>query len=254
MPLTLRSEKGLALTYQELDANFQGLANGAFLETTIAGTYEFDQVNATIGMDAPTITCDSLTTGDLQYTTRKYLPGEVVQQHYYRTDTLGSFTANLGWSSNPSDVGFGRAVHVTSFDTTITPVFQDSLIVWELQIQGEPNNHDSGWLIGEEDETGVQVIRRAGYEGYNSTRPIDQQNTFMSDFYDADSSTTLRCSRILYFDKPNVAGTPKTYALIFTSTNNDNNFIWNTNRTASAPPANVREVGVSTWSIKEIKQ
>ena len=60
MPLTLRSEKGLALTYQELDANFQGLANGAFLETTIAGTYEFDQVNATIGIDAPLVTADTI--------------------------------------------------------------------------------------------------------------------------------------------------------------------------------------------------
>lgn len=60
MPLTLRSEKGSALTYEEMDTNFQGLANGAFLETTIAGTYEFDQVNATIGMDAPTITSNEL--------------------------------------------------------------------------------------------------------------------------------------------------------------------------------------------------
>lgn len=55
MPLTLRSEKGSALTYEEMDANFQGIANGAFLETTIVGTYEFDQVNATIGVSAPLI-------------------------------------------------------------------------------------------------------------------------------------------------------------------------------------------------------
>ena len=254
MPLTLRSEKGSALTYEEMDTNFQGIANGSFWETTIAGTYEFDQVNATIGMNAPLIECDVLTTVDLQYTTRKYLPGEVVQQHYYRTDALETFQANLGWSENANDVGFGRAVHVTSFDTTITPVFQDSLIVWELQIQGEPNNHDTGWLIGETVGTGVQVIRRTGYEGYNSGSTINQQNTFMSDFYDSDSSTTLRCSRIVYFDKPDVVGVPKTYVMLFTSTNNDQNYIWNTNRTATAPPANAREIGVSTWSIKEIKQ
>lgn len=30
MPLVLRSDKGSALTYEEMDANFSGLANGAF--------------------------------------------------------------------------------------------------------------------------------------------------------------------------------------------------------------------------------
>lgn len=35
MTITYRSEKGSALTYDEMDNNFRGLANGSFLDTNI---------------------------------------------------------------------------------------------------------------------------------------------------------------------------------------------------------------------------
>ena len=65
---------------------------------------------------------------------RKYAPGQVVQQFYYRYDGVESFTTSTGWSARASDADFGRAVHVTPFNTSITPTFANSLIVWELQI------------------------------------------------------------------------------------------------------------------------
>lgn len=35
MTITYRSDKGSALTYDEMDSNFRGLANGSFLDTNI---------------------------------------------------------------------------------------------------------------------------------------------------------------------------------------------------------------------------
>lgn len=35
MTITYRGEKGSALSYQEMDDNFRGLANGSFLDTNI---------------------------------------------------------------------------------------------------------------------------------------------------------------------------------------------------------------------------
>ena len=188
---------------------------------------------------------------------RKYSPGQVVQQFYYRYDGVESFTTSTSWSARVSDADFGRAVHVTPFNTSITPMFANSLIVWELQIFGEPTAHNSGFLIGERNTSldQNQVINRSGYEGYNNTRTIDQQNTFVSDFYDADNDSTCRLTRIMYFDAPGSTEL-KTYIIFFTSTVDNTNYTYRINRTAGATAMQTSgfEVGVSTWCIKEIAQ
>jgi hypothetical protein len=188
---------------------------------------------------------------------RKYYAGQTIQQHYYRYDGIESFTTSSSGLAAGDHSEFGRLVHVTPFDTTITPQFSNSLIVWELQIYGEPTSHDSGWLIGEDVSGTATVIRRSGYEGYNNTRTRDQQNTFLSDFYDGDNNSTNRLSRIMYFDKPN-STTTRTYQMIFTNTADNADRTYRINRTSNASGGSVQasgyEVGVSTWCIKEIAQ
>ena len=189
---------------------------------------------------------------------RKYFPGQVLQQHYYRYDGIDSFTTSASGLDATAHSEFGRLVHVTPFDTVITPQFSNSLIVWELQIYGEPTNHNSGWLIGEDVGGTPTVIRRSGYEGYNNTRTRDQQNMFMSSHYDGDDNSTPKLARIMYFDKPNVT-TAKTYQLIYTNSTDNANMTFRINRTSNTSGGTSvqqsgYEVGVSTWCIKEIAQ
>ena len=190
---------------------------------------------------------------------RKYAPGQVVQQFYYRYDGIESFTTSTGWSARASDADFGRAVRLTPFDTSITPMFANSLIVWELQILGESTVHNGGFLIGERNTVldQNQVINRPGYEGYNNTRTIDQQNTFVSDLYDGDQNSTMRLTRIMYFDAPGSTEL-KTYIILFTNTTDNANNTYRINRTANVSGGAVQqsayEIGISTWCIKEIAQ
>lgn len=189
---------------------------------------------------------------------RIYAPGQTVQQHYYRYDGIESFTTAASGLGATDHSEFGRLVHATPFDTAITPQFSNSLIVWELQIYGEPTSHNTGWLIGENVVSTATVIRRTGYEGYNNTRTRDQQNTFISDHYDGgDNNSTNRLTRIMYFDKPETTAT-KIYQMIFTSTDDNTNHTYRINRTANTAGGSVQadnyEIGVSTWSIKEIMQ
>jgi hypothetical protein len=243
MTITKRSTKGSALTYAEMDENLRDLDEDMTIDRVLG--------------NGNTTTKD-ITVNKINYTEKSYTAGEVVQQYYYRYDGIQSFTTAASGLNSTDHSEFGRLVHVTPFDTVITPKFSDSLIVWELQIHGEPTNHNSGWLIGEDVSGTATVIRRTGYEGYNNTRPRDQQNTFISDHYDGDNNSTLRLTRIMYFDKPEITET-KTYQMIFTSTTDNANYTYRINRTANTSSGtsvqqSVYEVGVSTWCIKEIAQ
>lgn len=247
MTITKRAEKGSALTYDEMDENFRDLRYDTDLDRVL---------------ENGNTTTRNLTVGNIAYSSRTHVAGETVQQFYYRYDGIESFTTTANSSTSGCAVvdhnSFGRLILLSPFNTSITPKYSDSLIVIEFQIFGEPTSHNGGFLIGEDVAGLATVIRRPGYWGYNGLQPIDQQNTFVSDFYDGDNNSTLRLTRIMYFDKPETTN-EQNYRLIYTTTEDNTNYTYRINRPANTsagtvPQQSAYEVGVSTWSIKEIAQ
>lgn len=234
MTITTRANKGVSLTFDEMDENFRDLRFDTDLDRVLS--------------NGNTTTRD-LSVGSLQYTTRKYLPGEVVQQLYFREGTINRYTAlATGWSQGP--LAFGQWFIEIPARATITPQFADSLIVCEWNIYGEPSAHDTGFKIAELDSGVPTIINRPGYEGYNAQTAVGERNHFISDFFDNNDDSTGRMSNFMYFDKPNTTS-EITYTILFGANGNVGNaYTWNRAYGAGAD----YEECVSTWTIKEIKQ
>ena len=95
-----------------------------------------------------------------------------IQIKYRRIDEITSIATSTGNTGVlPADyTDFGRLCAFIPLQIDITPKFSDSLIKINFSIYGEATNHNCGFLIGEYNSTEnlFQIIRRAGYEGYNS--------------------------------------------------------------------------------------
>jgi len=274
---TLRKTKGSALTFDELDANFNEaqfrIGSTTINENIVLSDNQSsfligDNITLASGKSITlngSSTLNVLSSANIQaaagISQRTYEPGEIVQIKYKRLDEITS----LG--TNSADTGiittdyteFGRLVAFLPLQIDITPKFSDSLIKLTARIHGEATNSNSGWLIGEYNSTQklFQIIRRAGYEGYNAQRQRDQQNTYVADLYDGDNNSTLRLSNFAYYDKPGTTS-QKIYCMIYTSTTDNTNYVFRLNRTSNASAGSVQgnnyEVGVSTLEIMEIKQ
>lgn len=209
-------------------------------------------------------TLNVLSNADIQRATgiqqRTYEAGEIVQVKFKRIDEITSITTGASDTDMVASdyTDFGRLRAALPLHIDITPKFSNSLIKLTARIYGEATSHNSGWLIGEYNSTEklYQVIRRTGFEGYNNMRPIDQQNTYLSDLYDGDNNSTPRHSNFAYYDKPGTTSR-KGYCIIYTTTQDNANFTFRLNRTANSSgsvQASLYEVGVSTLEIMEIKQ
>tara|TARA_B100002019_G_scaffold175202_1_gene151407 strand:- start:2511 stop:3251 length:741 start_codon:yes stop_codon:yes gene_type:complete len=194
-----------------------------------------------------------------------YRTGQVVQRGYGRADGITNgyqtYTAaasnGVNWAS--ADTVFGQYfVEISPVRATITPYFTNSLIVIHWNIFGEPNTHNTGFKIAEliEDESGNMVptiIRRSGYEGYNrnAAEGLVEYNHYISDFYDADDSSTPRMSNFVYVDKPNSTD-ERTYTIMF-GANGESANTYRLNRAVASTGTNY-EYGVSTFWWEEIFQ
>ena len=186
--------------------------------------------------------------------------GDVVQRGYGRADgmTNGYFTYTAAvsngsnWSTTDNDFG-QRFVEITPVRVTITPRYTNSLIAIHWNIFGEPNSHNTGFKIAELVDGVPTIIRRTGYEGYNrnAAEGIVEYNHYISDFYDADDSSTPRMSNFVYHDKPNSTD-ERTYTIMF-GANGDSANTYRLNRAVASTGTNY-EYGVTTFFWEEIYQ
>lgn len=210
----------------------------------------------------------------------EYRPGEIVQQFYHRVGAVKAYEINgtsgkynTSTLKTPGQSGFrvcdlqglnfiqgseSRSlfgINLEDFEISITPRFADSLIVVEYNICGEPASHNHGIMMGEVNSAGAaQIITRSGYEGYQANAPLQYSNYYFSDFYDGDNNSTLSQMVITYIDKPNTTG-QKTYVPIFHSIHGGaSTRRFYQNRTVTTSTNYQYEYGVSSMSIKEIRQ
>ena len=209
-----------------------------------------------------------------------YWPGEIVQQQYVRVDKIETYlidkvTGKLSTTSYKTPLSADRVVSMQGLNfsrdgttaanmyargldplrVSITPRFANSLIVVEMNISGEPGNHNAGLWMGQEAGSEYQLITRTGYEGYNPKKATGRNNFYYSGWYDGDSNSTMKNIMITYIDKPNTTSAI-TYLPIYGSPHGDaGNRKFHLNRTASTNISSYNyEYGVSTISIKEIRQ
>jgi hypothetical protein len=224
MTITKRSVKGSALSYAEMDENIRDLREDTNLNRVLLN-------------------------GNTSNTELR-VPGLPLQVHYHRIDQANAYTcvASGGNLAGEDYSDFGNSVEVEATRMTITPKVANSIIQIDFSMFGEPNSHQSGFLIGQyhSANTTVTVIRRSGFEGFNNVEAKDLNNTYISDFYDSNDATTPRQSNFMYIDKPGTTN-PVTYVLIFKATTAANR-IYNLNQTVTTG----NEHGVSTMKIQEI--
>lgn len=215
--------------------------------------------------------------GRLEINDNFYRPGDVVQQLYSRVNVVGQWTARLIGTTGQRTTTVASAVgaklismqglnfsrqgataknmyagEVSDFRVSITPKYANSLIVIEMNISGEPQNSNSGLWMGElntSDE--IQLITRSPYEGYNPAQPTGRNNFYYSGWYDSNSDSTMKNNMLRYIDKPNTTSV-KTYSPIFGTAFADYYLV--TNRSFTYSTGYEYEYGVSTISIKEIRQ
>jgi hypothetical protein len=213
-----------------------------------------------------------------------YWPGEIVQQQYVRVDKIQSYeidatagrlsttafatpgrdpasttdrVVNMQGLNFTRDGSTSKAMYARGIDplrVSITPRFANSLIVVEMNISGETGSHNSGLWMGQETNSEYRLITRTGYEGYNPKRATGRNNFYYSGWYDGDESSTMKNMMISYIDKPNTTSAI-TYLPIYGSPHSAaSNRRFYLNRTKDLSNAYNYECGVSTISIKEIRQ
>ena len=256
-------------------------------DITATGNIAATDITATGDIIATGNVTASSPTADTHLTTKTYVdntyqPGQIVQQFYHRVDdvlvygidgTSGKLNATSyrtpgqtnfriidlqGLNFISGSGGTARslyAINMEDFEISITPKYSNSLIVVEYNICGETGSANTGMWMGEVNSNGAaQVITRSGYEGYNPNAPVGYNNSYFSDFYDGNDSSTLANHVITYIDKPNTTS-QKTYVPIYHSIHGDlSNREFHLNRTVTLSTAYDYEYGVSNMSIKEIRQ
>lgn len=276
MTITKRLDKGVALTYGELDENFRDLDSDMTLDRVLKNGDSSNRdlvLTGTATLTTPNLAADSAYFSNLSYASLNglasgdYLPGQTIQEHWYRFsdsalryDIIANDPEFKAEDLTDFDI---RLKHIPQFDVDITLVKDNSLVVIEWNILAEPSSHNTGLLIAEDSSDGNhRIIRREGYEGYNTnylklfedtgTVQYARNNCYISVFYDGNDGSTVRQTIVRYVDKPGVSGY-KRYKIIFKSSNNQNNAI-RTNRTWTGSVSNAYEAGVSNVQIREIAQ
>ena len=214
------------------------------------------------------------------YVDNQFFDGQIVQQKTYRFDAVhdtdvvnrlniqSSGTYNSMWlaagvsgapdilsAENFSRDGATAANHGMAevpVRTTITPRYASSLLCIEWHLTGEPNNYNSGFVIGRHRSDGkVEVINDTGYEGYNSSIQTQRNNYYSSMFYDRDEASTMKTTVVRYFI-PAVNTNERTYTIIFADPNNNHSYVLN--RTHTFSNGHEYEHGVSTATVQELYQ
>jgi hypothetical protein len=277
MTITKRLDKGVALTYGELDENFRDLDSDMTLDRVLKNGDSSNRdlvLTGTATLTTPNLAADSAYFSNLSYASLNglasgdYLPGQTIQEHWYRfsdSEHDEVIIANDPVIKAQDRTDFGNRILLWEpTDVEITLVKDNSLVVIEWNIVGEPSNHNSGFLIAEDSsDGGPRVIRREGYEGYNTNTLVNFQvtgdadyarnNCYISVFYDANNESTMRQTVIRYFDKPGVSGY-KRYRLLYKNTANSSSRFRMNRSYANPGTAAGYETSISNVQIREIAQ
>jgi len=206
MTLTLRTDKGSALTYQELDDNFRYVANNATLsnvlnlgntannnivlngDIVVSNVYSYS-VNTSL------ITANSVTTQSIS------APGGIVLQTVYkRVDT--KLAVSFATAGSLGSI-------ITDLNTTITPKFANSSVLVNFSLTYEVH-HDTIFKLFRTTSAGGTV------EIGKNTTDANYWSGIWLPGYDADNTSTPTTNTFMYIDTPNTTQ-PVTYQLMIQS-------------------------------------
>lgn len=228
MTITTRANKGVSLSFDEMDENFRDLR----FDTDI------DRV-----LENGNTTTRNLTVGDLQYTTRNYLPGEIVQKQIIRYDGVQQVSVGT--------VGVGTSIPELAL--AITPRFANSLINMQWTIFGEPSNHNVNFRVflnGSVDNT-------AGWEGYNNNSGVDPgqyRTVAMFQPYETNYDSTPHQMTLNHMSSVQALGGIATYTWTPAVFHQITNYNIQLNRSINTTTDGNYENGVSFGYIEEIAQ
>lgn len=262
---TLRKVKGSALTFDEMDANFNE-AQYRIGTDAVSSNIELSgkQSSLIIADNASIETSQTVTLGDnanlivvspdvLESLFKYKRDGEIVQTQTYRIGGFGSYYYRDTYDGWPG-------VQMGIFDTKFTPRYSTSKIIIEYSIFGAAtggNTTDCGVRISKNGS----VIVTPGYEGYNASANLDIFTGAAGNYRYATYARLLPTSTgsiesgpvhhsFMYCDKPNTTN-EITYGLLLHCTTNAN-VTFTFNKGTQLGHANGDTVGVSTIKISEV--
>ena len=162
--------------------------------------------------------------------------GAVIQTQVIRFDSRPQFSMPTSYPGTLASV----------LRLTITPQYNNSMIICEWFIHGEPNNHDAGTRVARNGSVDF------GSGGYNNNSGRNNHSFINSAWYDPDNNSTPKQVKILFFDFPATTSSVF-YDPCFASTDGGT-LTFNMNRTTGSTGNNNHENGVSFGRITEIRQ
>lgn len=244
---TLRKTKGSALTFDEMDTNFNeaqfrvgtktisddfSLSAGQSALFTAEDVTIADGVTVTLDDDADMFVIDPNIFENFSEDNRH---GEIIQTVFTREDVASQWKVE---ANHP----FPGAI-ITPLETIIKPKYSTSLILMEVSINGVATNDNTGFRIVRDNA----LITTPGYEGYNNQHHPNYWGVY------TNAMTTPQHYYFMYFDKPGTTNELR-YCIAFGSSTNATGarFLLNDNDVGS--PAQGNEQGVSIIKISEIYQ
>jgi hypothetical protein len=245
MTLTLRTDKGSALTYQELDDNFRYVANNSTLSNVlnlgntannniilngdiiVSNVYSYS-VNTSL-ITANSVTANSVNTQSIS------APGGIILQTVYkRVDT--KLAVSFATAGSTGSI-------ITDLNTTITPKFNNSKILVNFSLSYEVV-HDTIFRLFRTTSSGGTV------EIGRNTTDANYWSGIWLPGYDADNSTTPRTNTFMYIDTPSTVE-PVTYQLMIQSAGTAASTFF-LNRSISSTGAASNEVAISQIILQEL--
>lgn len=217
--------------------------------TTVAGTLSATTFSGggsgVTGLTTPNLASVTLTNAKINANaitnTKLNFAGAVIQTRVIRFDARPSY-------SGPTNATTG-GTRLTQLRLDITPVYSNSLIVCEWWINGEANNHDSGWSV----VTNGGNRASGTYAQFNQNVGNNSHSYLLGDtFYDQDTGSTPTCSLLTYYDVPGNTSA-RFYEPVYGS-NDGGTRTFFINRTVGSAGQNNHENGVSFGRITEIRQ
>ena len=273
---TLRKTKGSALTFDEMDANFneaqfrigsKTINDDFSLADGQSALFIGDSISVETGVTidlAGDATLNVVPPYTLDKLKNNYCHGAPVQTQLRRTDEFRFFTTVSGTVTAYNATAFVHAMGTLSI--RIKPKFANSIILIEGQIFGE-GGHNLGYVMLRDWDANTDTYGHAafitdkGYEGYSAMGLGDAGTTYASNarlgqigsFNDADNTdSTPQNTHIMWYGKPNttdeVVYTPALISAAALSFHLNHSF------DHEGSTANNREFGVSFIKATEIFQ
>lgn len=239
MTLTLRRDKGSALTYAEMDENFLHVANNASLDVVLSiGNSANNDINlngnvTADGVYASVAEIQSLTANTISAGSIVAPGGMVLQTVYRRVDTKST------WSFTTATTPGTR---ITDLDTTITPRFSNSRILINFSITYEVH-WDTVFKL-------FRIVSGVPTEIGTNTTDSNYWSGIWVNSYDNNNDSTARTESFFFIDEPNTL-LPVTYSLMIQSAGVGASFL-SLNRTIASLGQASYEVGISQVILQEL--